>query len=235
MEGAQPIGVMALGRDEPAGGFHTRFGLSQDQGWKPGSLAGMMRGTKGAGSSGARPAAAAAPAADNANDIPHDSPAVDPVDQARADAFALGFDEGMRVATESMVADDAAISHLAESLALLAPAATGALPALLSAAVLRLVEQVVGKAQVDVDLLTRRVEAVAAFIEEEQARKSLHLHPDDIALLAGHELGVELTPDTGMTRGSVRLDSGEGWIEDGPDVQLSRLKAMLDTMEDGAI
>ena len=80
-----------------------------------------------------------------------------------------------------------------------------------------------------------RVEAVAAFIEEEQTRKSLHLHPDDIALLTGHELGIAMTPDSGMTRGSVRLDSGEGWIEDGPDVQLSRLKAMLDTMEDGAI
>lgn len=160
-------------------------------------------------------------------------PAVDPVEQARAEAFAQGFDEGMRVASEGMVSDEEAKARLAEALEQIAPAAQGALPALLSAAVLRLVEQIVGQVPVDRDLLMKRVNAVAAFVDAEQERRSLYMHPEDIALLSAHEFGFALTPDPAMTRGSVRLDTGEGWIEDGPDVQLSRLKAMLDTMDDG--
>lgn len=160
-----------------------------------------------------------------------DEPTIDPVDQARADAFAQGFDEGIRVATESIAADEESKVRLAHALEQVAPVANGSLSALLSVTVLRLVEQIVGKVAVDPDMLAARVEAVAAFVEEEQGRNHLRLHPDDIALLAGHEFGIALTPDAGIARGSVRLDTSEGWIEDGPDVQLSRLKAMLDTME----
>lgn len=244
MQGAHAVGVSELVRDGAAPGFQPRFGqfctgqfstgTDQDGGWKPGSLMAAVNASRGQ-KAGAPDASSAARDAKDIKDTaePGGGPG-DMIEKVRADAFAQGFDEGMRLATEAATADDAAISHLADSLALLAPATSGALPALLSAAVLRLVEQIVGKAPVDTDVLKQRVEAVAAFIEEEQARKSLHLHPDDIALLTGHELGVELTEDPAMTRGSVRLDSGEGWIEDGPDVQLSRLKAMLDVMEEGA-
>ena len=160
-----------------------------------------------------------------------DEPAIDPADQIRAEAFAQGFDEGMRVAGEGLAADQESLSRLAHALEQMAPVANGELSALLSVTVLRLVEQIVGKVSVDPELLAKRVEAVAAFIEEEQGRNQLRVHPEDIALLAGHEFGIALTPDTAIARGSVRLETSEGWIEDGPDVQLSRLKAMLDTME----
>lgn len=161
-----------------------------------------------------------------------EEPAIDPVDQARADAFAQGFDEGMRVATESYAIDDEIKARLAQALEQVAPVANGSLSTLLSATVLRLVEQIVGKVAVDPDMLATRVDAVAAFIEEEQGRNQLRLHPEDIALLGGHEFGIALTPDASVSRGSVRLDTSEGWIEDGPDVQLSRLRALLNTMDD---
>ena len=160
-----------------------------------------------------------------------EEPAIDPIDHARADAFAQGFDEGMRVASEGMAVDQEVMERLADALAQIAPAAQGALSALLSSAILRLVTQIVGEVEVDPALLARRVEAVAAFIDEEQTRKKLHVHPDDLMLLTGHEIGFDLVPDADLGRGSVRLDTAEGWVEDGPDVQLSRLKAMLDTME----
>jgi len=155
----------------------------------------------------------------------------DPLEQARSDGFAQGFDEGMRVATETFAVDEDASIRLAQALEQVAPAVNGPLSSLLSAAVMRLVEQVVGEAAVDAAILAKRVEAVCAFIEEGQSRNSLHLHPQDIELLQGHEFGFPLTPDPDLGRGAVRLDTADGWIEDGPDVQLSRLKAMLDDME----
>ena len=42
---------------------------------------------------------------------------------------------------------------------------------------------------------------------------------------------MKLVPDKAMQRGCVRLETAEGWVEDGPDVRLSRLRALLDDME----
>lgn len=158
----------------------------------------------------------------------------DPLEQARADAFAEGFDAGMRIATENQAADAEASLRLAHALEQIVPAANGALSEMLSAAVIRLVTQIVGEAPVNADLLRQRVETVAAFITEEQDRNALCLNPEDIALLAGREIAWRIQPDATVARGCVRLDAGDGWIEHGPDVQLSRLKALLDDMEDRA-
>ncbi|MBB6123780.1 flagellar biosynthesis protein [Sphingobium subterraneum] len=155
----------------------------------------------------------------------------DPVEQARADGFAQGFDEGVRVASESLSADADARERLVHALEQLAPASNGELSSLLSAAVMRLVSQIVGNVPVDADLLRQRCESVAAFIDESQARNSLAIHPDDAPLIEGFTLGVPLVHDASLSRGCIRLDTADGWIEDGPDMQLSRLRAMLDDME----
>lgn len=155
----------------------------------------------------------------------------DPLEQARADAFAEGFDAGMRIATENFAADDDARGKLAQALEQLVPATNGVLSSLLSAAVLRLVTQIVGESQVNADLLAERVAAVAAFIEDGQSRSSLHVNPDDMPLLEGREFGFPLTPDADVARGGVRLATADGWIEDGPEVQIARLTALLDDME----
>jgi flagellar assembly protein FliH len=160
-----------------------------------------------------------------------DEQPLDAMEQARADAFAQGFDAGARVTNEAMAADVEARDRLTRAVEQLAPAQNGALSSMLSAAVMRLVGQIVGEVPVDADLLRSRCATVAGFIEAEQGRNSLHVHPDDIALLDGCDLGVALVADEGMSRGSIRLDTSDGWIEDGPDIQLSRLKAMLDDME----
>ncbi|MDQ4419578.1 flagellar biosynthesis protein [Sphingobium sp. DEHP117] len=155
----------------------------------------------------------------------------DPLEQARADAFAEGFDAGMRIAGENHAADTEASARLAQALEQIVPAANGALSEMLSVAVSRLVSQIVGEAPVNAELLHQRVEAVAAFIEDEQARTALCLNPEDIPLLGGREVAWRIQPDASVARGCVRLDAGDGWIEHGPDVQLSRLKALLDDME----
>lgn len=199
---AQSVAIGALGQVGSGGTFHARFADGQQ----------VMRPR----TSFSKPDA---------------SPKADPLELARADGFAQGLDEGLRVATETFAADQEVKLKLANALELVAPAANGALSPLLSAAVIRLVTQIVGELPINTELLTQRVEAVAAFIEEEQGRHSLHINPEDISLLDGHEFGFAVIADNSVARGNIRLDTADGWIEHGLDVQLSRLKALLDDME----
>src|SRR3546814_16902829 len=74
----------------------------------------------------------------------------------------------------------------------------------------------------------KRCLAIAACIEEEVGQPALHLHPHDIALMASKNLPVRLLADEEMLRGSVRLETSDGWVEDGPDIRLSRLQGLLD-------
>lgn len=155
----------------------------------------------------------------------------DPLEQARIEAFAMGFDEGCRVTADANTADAQARQRLAEAMEMLAPAPSGMLSTMLSATVVRLVEQIVGEVEIDIERLLQRCDSVAAFIEDNDEKSALHLHPEDIELLEGEAVGVKLVADKGMQRGCVRLETADGWVEDGPDVRLSRLRALLDDME----
>lgn len=158
-------------------------------------------------------------------------PVQDPIEQAQVEAFTMGFDEGCRVTQEAATADDMARAQLADALAMLAPAPSGMLSTMLSATVVRLVEQIVGEVEIDIERLVQRCDTVSAFIEDSEGKGALHLHPDDIVLLEGEDIAVKLVPDAAMRRGCVRLETGDGWVEDGPDVRLARLRALLDEME----
>lgn len=158
-------------------------------------------------------------------------PQTDPMEQARVEAFTMGFEEGRRLTEESFSADQDVCQRLADALEQLAPASSGTLSTILSAAVIRLVGQIVGEVEIDGELLLERCHTVAAFIEDTDTKQALHVHPEDLPLISGSEIGVPVVADAGLRRGSVRLDTADGWIEDGPDVRLSRLKAMLDDME----
>ena len=155
----------------------------------------------------------------------------DPLEQARIEAFTMGFDEGCRITGEAAAEDAEARNRLAEALELLAPAPSGMLSTMLSATVVRLVEQIVGEVEIDIDRLIQRCDTVAAFIDSDEGNGALHLHPEDIVMLEGETIGVKLVPDAQMRRGCVRLETAAGWVEDGPDVRLSRLRALLDDME----
>jgi flagellar assembly protein FliH len=155
----------------------------------------------------------------------------DPIEQASMEAFAQGFDEGCRVTSEATAAQLAAREQLTAALEMLTPAPSGMLSTMLSATVVRLVEQIVGEVEIDIERLLQRCDTVAAFIENEDGKGALHLHPDDITMLEGETIAVKLVPDTTLQRGCVRLETSDGWVEDGPDIRLSRLRALLDDME----
>lgn len=156
---------------------------------------------------------------------------VDALEEARIEAFTMGFDEGCRITAQAQAEEGEAQARLAEALELLSPAPSGMLSTMLSATVVRLVEQIVGEVEIDMERLVQRCDTVAAFIESNQDRNALHLHPDDVELLKDAAIGVPMVADKNMQRGCVRLETADGWVEDGPDVRLSRLRALLDDME----
>lgn len=165
------------------------------------------------------------------NGVIEPEPEIDLLEEARMEAFTQGFDEGCRVTAEAHGEEADARTRLTEALEMLAPAPSGMLSTMLSATVVRLVEQIVGEVEIDIERLVQRCDTVAAFIENEEGKNALHLHPEDITLLEGEAIGVKLVADKSMHRGCVRLETSEGWVEDGPDIRLSRLRALMDDME----
>lgn len=155
----------------------------------------------------------------------------DPVEEAAQQAFVQGFQEGERLAREAVELDNAARETLAAALQLVARSGEGELAAMLSQAVTRLVVQIIGEVEIDEAMLRARCEAVAACIDPDDTRTVIEVHPDDLPLLAMEGLNVPLAPSADVPRGSVRLGTAEGWVEDGPDVRLDRLKALMDDME----
>ncbi len=162
-----------------------------------------------------------------------DAPPVndDPVEIAAQAAFVQGFQEGERVAREAAAVDNGARLTLAEALQGVVRADEGTLATLLSQAVIRLVGQMMGEVAIDEALLRERCAAVAACLDSDTGKAVLEVNPADVPLLDEEALGVALSPNADLPRGSVRLATTEGWVEDGPDVRLSRLKALMDDME----
>lgn len=160
----------------------------------------------------------------------HDPVHVHTAADLQAAAFAQGFEEG-RQAVEEMVADErAAIVHLAASLEVLKPQPSQALAMLLSETVERLVRQIMGTVEIDRDTLLERCERAAELIGDEAGPMRLRLHPADLELLANAPIDTPLVADSGLLRGTIRLETDEGWIEDGPEARLERLRAALDQM-----
>ncbi|HWW64297.1 MAG TPA: FliH/SctL family protein [Sphingomonadaceae bacterium] len=147
-----------------------------------------------------------------------------------AQAYSDGFNEGRRVAEKEYAAERDAVARLAETLQALEPEPSGALAALLAETVERLVRQIVGEVAIDGEILLERAANAAALIAEEASPARMRLHPDDLARLDGADLPVEKVADPALAPGTVLLETGEGWIEDGPAAGLEKLRIALDRM-----
>jgi flagellar assembly protein FliH len=148
----------------------------------------------------------------------------------QAGAFAQGFEEGRRAVEEMVAGERAGIAQLAASLEVLKPQPSQALAMLLSETVERLVRQIMGTVSIDRDTLLERCVRAAELIGDEAGPMRLRLHPDDLELLGDASIDTPLVADHGLLRGTIRLETDEGWIEDGPEARLERLRAALDQM-----
>ena len=147
-----------------------------------------------------------------------------------AQGYADGLNEGRRLAMIELEEERSALARLAESLESLKPQNSDGLAALLAATVKRLVAQVVGETEIDAATLAERAQAVAAMIAEETSPKRLRLHPTDLARLSDANIAVEMVADPMLAPGTIMLDTGAGWVEDGPNVRLEKLRNALDRM-----
>ena len=147
-----------------------------------------------------------------------------------AQGYADGLNEGRRLAMIEMEEERAALHRLAASLEHLSPQGSDGLAAMLASSVQRLVTQIVGEVEMNADTLAERTQAVAAMIAEETAPSRLRLHPTDVARLAGANISVEMVGDPMLAPGTIVLDTGTGWVEDGPHVRLEKLRAQLDRL-----
>ena len=150
------------------------------------------------------------------------------IETIRAQAFAEGFDQGRESADIEFAEQRDAIVKLAQSLEILQPEPTNALALLLAETVDRLVRQIVGQVEIDGAMLTARAEAAAALIGAETEPGCLRVHPNDLPFLDAAHIPVKLVGDPNLERGSLVLETGAGWIEDGPAVRLDRLRVALD-------
>ena len=147
-----------------------------------------------------------------------------------AQGYADGLNEGRRLAMIEMEDERAALQRLAASLEHLNPQGSDGLAAMLANSVKRLVTQIVGEVEINADTLLERTQAVAAMIAEETAPSRLRLHPTDVVRLQGAPISVDMVGDPMLAPGTIVLDTGTGWVEDGPHVRLEKLRAQLDRL-----
>jgi len=160
----------------------------------------------------------------------HDPIRIHDAADLQAAAFAQGFEEGRRAVEEMVAEERTAIVQLAASLEVLKPQPSQALAMLLSETVERLVRQIMGTVEIDRDTLLDRAQKAAELIGEEAGPMRMRLHPDDLELLSNASIDTPLLADNSLLRGTIRLETDEGWIEDGPEARLERLRAALDQM-----
>ncbi len=147
-----------------------------------------------------------------------------------AQGYADGLNEGRRLASIELEEERAALGRLAAGLDSLQPQNSDGLAALLASTVKRLVTQIVGEVEINADTLAERVQAVAATIAEETAPQRIRLHPTDVVRLAGANIALEMVGDPLLAPGTIVIDTGAGWVEDGPNVRLEKLRSALDRL-----
>lgn len=141
----------------------------------------------------------------------------DPLAAAWRDGHAAGYAEAETAAREQALAEDAARTRIELSLARLDGDCTEDLHRKLLETVEALCEAALAPLARDRDALAARVERAAAMLARADDERVLHLHPDDLALVASRlPPGLEVRPDPALEPGALRLEGGAGGIEDGP-------------------
>lgn len=143
--------------------------------------------------------------------------AADAGEEAYARGHAAGFAEALALAGEQAAEVDAARGRIELALMRLDQAAEAELRERLRQTVLALCEAAVAPLAIDPEGLCRRIAQATAMLQRKQDEKLVRLHPEDLALV--HDRlpeGLAVEPDPSLERGALRLETGDGGIEDGP-------------------
>jgi flagellar assembly protein FliH len=145
----------------------------------------------------------------------------------QADPFEQGFAAGITEAEARFAAERAHLANLLSAIDAFQPAESEDVMVLIAATVRRLVGDIVGEAAVDGALLNARARRAAAVIAEADAARTLRLHPDDVALIDADCCSLPIIADASLQRGSLRIETNSGWVEDGTSVFFDALDAAL--------
>lgn len=144
-------------------------------------------------------------------------PAPDPV----ADAFARGYAEGAAAARATALAEaaarDSARERIESALGLMDKDALDRFRSRLHDTVMALCGDVLGTAAIDPAALAQRIEKVAAMFQRSTDERIIRLHPEDLTLVhARLPEDWHCEPDPALERGSIRVETATGGVEDGP-------------------
>lgn len=147
-------------------------------------------------------------------------PKTDPADPL-AEAFERGLAEGearARAECDRRVADtEMRCAALFQALEGVVAVEAEELRERLRQTVLALCEEAILPLAIDPVGLARRCEAAAAMLARAQDERAIYLHPADAEFVAPLLApGIAVRPDPALERGSLRIETADGGIEDGP-------------------
>lgn len=142
----------------------------------------------------------------------------DPQAELIAQAHAQGFAEGRAEAEAEAQATLAAHGQLSLAFQRLDQAMEEELRLVLHETVARLCEGVLAPLALDEAALMARIDKAVAMLARAYDERTIRLNPEDMALLSD-QLDAEwsVQPDPSLPRGTLRVESSEGGVEDGPE------------------
>jgi flagellar assembly protein FliH len=143
------------------------------------------------------------------------------------DEFARGLAEGQQIANAAFEADRAAFQQLLAAADAFQPDTSAELATLIGEAVVRLVEQIAGRVEIELEYLEQQIGRATALISEAEAARTIWLNPEDYQLLANADLGLAMNVDPDLSRGDMRIDCSDSWIEMGAAFGIEKLRDMF--------
>lgn len=141
----------------------------------------------------------------------------DPLAEAYAQGHEAGYTEAQAHARLRAEEDATAHAALTLSFVRLDAELEEELRRRLRDTVAALCEAAIAPLALDEDMLLRRVQAAVAMLSRAEDDRVIRLHPDDIALIDKRVANDwQVHPDPALERGTIRVETQTGGVEDGP-------------------
>lgn len=146
---------------------------------------------------------------------------------AYAEGFAAGHAAALAEQLEAASVDDAALTAIAAAVEGMAASHAVCTAQTLAAALSRLLATIVGEIDIPAATLQARAANLLAAVEATATPNALLCHPADVALIGPSISEISVQPDPKITRGSLRLATSNGWIDDSIADRLAHIDAAL--------
>ena len=143
--------------------------------------------------------------------------APDPVAASFADGYAAGVEHAQTVAAQLMAEEAEARAALDLSFVRLDAEMAEGLRQRLSETVMALCEATLVPFALDTDVLQRRVERAVSMLSRAEDERVIRLNPEDMKLVSPRlPQDWKVVEDASLPRGSLRVETATGGVEDGP-------------------